>query len=115
MIYINNETSQTEIEWAEDLIDLTKPLSGRIELSVKLKIGPSKIPPKNVSLMVLGGNGDVAYKSMDTNFNEKMNIGFRTNKLKNGNYKIYFIAEIFDRGKASYISTSLIPVSIYNK
>ena len=115
VVYISNEISETEIDWADDLIDLTKPLSGRIELGVTLKTGVSKIPPKVISLVVTDSSGDIAYRSNDSNFSEKMKIGFRTQNVKNGNYNIHFISEVFERGKTRYISTNSIPVSIYNR
>lgn len=115
IIYISNNLSEAEIDWAPDLMDLTKPLSGRIELSVSLKTGVSKIPPKNLSFIVTDNSGNIAYRSSENNFNEKMTIGFRTNKVQNGNYTLYFLAEVYEKGKTRYISTSSVPVSIYNK
>lgn len=114
-LYVNNNFSEVEIDWATDLIDLSKPLNGRIELAIELKTGKTNIPPKNISFIVTDNSGNIAYRSSENNFNEKMWIDFRTSNVANGNYAIYFLAEVYEKGKSRYISTSSLPISVYNK
>ncbi|MBC7427802.1 MAG: hypothetical protein H7336_04260 [Bacteriovorax sp.] len=114
-VFIANKISELSIEWSGDLIDLSKPLSGRIILGLVVKTGDSKIPPKNISLIVRNEAGDVVYQNGTTNWAEKMLMGFRTGNIPNGSYRLYFIAEVISSGINQLISTDAKNIQINNK
>ncbi|MBY0414610.1 MAG: C1 family peptidase [Bdellovibrionales bacterium] len=113
-VYIANNLSEIEVNWGADLIDLSKPLSGRIELSLVVKTGASKVPPKNISFIVKNEKGDIIYRSNTQASQEKMKLGFRTGNVPNGKYSIYYIAESFSAGKSEFTSTEQKNIVIKN-
>lgn len=113
-IYVANKPSEVTIAWGDDLIDLSKPLQGRIELSLTINTGSTGIPPKNINFVVSNLNGEVVYRSNTQNWNEKMRQGFRTGNVKNGKYQIYFAAERVSAGKSDYTSTDMKTIEIKN-
>ncbi|MBC7712361.1 MAG: hypothetical protein H7177_03425 [Rhizobacter sp.] len=113
-VYVANKESELVINWSDDLIDLSKPLSGQIVLALDVKLAESKIPPKNIGLIVRNEAGDIVYRNGTTNWAEKMLMGFRTRNVPNGRYELYFIAEVFSGGVSRIISTEAKQISILN-
>lgn len=113
-VYVGNKTSDLTIGWGDDLMDLSKPLKGRIELSLAVNTGESKNPPKNINFIVSAENGDIVYRSNTQSWSEKMLQGFRTPNVKNGKYQIYFAAERFSAGKSDYTATEMKTIEIKN-
>lgn len=114
-IYISNQIPDLELNWGEMEIDLTKPISGRIELPLIVKLGESKIPPKRIGLMIKDETGDIIYRNWGSDWAELMKIGFRTPNLKNGTYNAFFIAEIGSLEATRYVSTESKKLVIFNR
>lgn len=113
-IYISNQPSEVTIDWRDDLIDLTKPLSGRIVLSLDVNTGTSRLAPQSIGLILRNTSGEIVYSYNTKNWAEKMQIGFRTGNVPNGSYSIYFIAKVFAAGESAIISTESKNITINN-
>jgi len=89
---IINHEPQTSITFsgAED-VDLSRPQSGRIEFNIDVKAHP--VVPQKVTFMVEDLNGKVMLKRVTDEVVEQMRLGFRTNAIPNGKYRIYYKAE----------------------
>lgn len=114
-VYISNHPNEVSIDWGGDLIDLTKPLSGRIVLSLDVSTGESHVPPKEVGMILRNEAGDVVYRYNTVNWAEKMQMGFRTGNVPNGKYSLHFIAKVYSRGEVEIISTDAKSITIQNK
>lgn len=114
-LYISNNEPDVELEWGDLNIDLSRPLSGRIELPLKIKLGDSKIPPKKIGLMLKDQSGEIVYRNWGDSWSELMKMGLRTANVKNGTYSAYFIAEVGSTQAAKYISTEAKQLVILNK
>ena len=114
-VYVANNPNDISINWGDDLIDLNKPLSDRVVLSLDVKMGENQVPPRKVGLILRNEAGDVAYRYVTSNWSEKMQIGFRTGNVVNGKYKLYFIAEVYSKAEVEIISTDSRVITISNK
>jgi hypothetical protein len=114
-IYIANLPSKLAIEWGEDIIDLSRPVSGRIVLSLNIDEGFLQVPPKKVGMIIRDLEGNIVYRNYTNQWSEKMQMGLRTGNLPNGKYSIYFIAEVYSAGKGSFIATTKKEMTIFNK
>lgn len=114
-IYIANHQSDLKINWGSDLIDLSKPLSGRVEFSLVIDLGEAKIPPRSISLIIRNEIGELVYKDTSKNWATKMLMGFRTPHLPDGIYQIFYVAEKISAGKFEYASTDIKTIEIKNE
>lgn len=114
-VFISNKPNDLNLNWGGDLIDLSKPLSGRIVLSLDVNTGENKLPPKKIGLILRNETGEIVYRNNTTNWAEKMQMGFRTGNVPNGKYSIYFIAEVFSLKATEIISTEAKTITIVNK
>ncbi len=113
--YILNEASDLRLDWGELEIDLSKPVSGRIEFPLIIKLGESKIPPRKIGLMVKNESGEIVYRSWGNSWADIMKVGFRTANVKNGAYEVYFVAEVGSFDATKFVSTDLKKLVILNK
>ena len=113
-VYISNHSNELAIDWGDDLIDLSRPLAGRVILSVNLKMGASKLPPKYVGIVLRNAVGDVVYRNNNNNWAEKMLVSFRTGNVPNGHYSVYFVAESVSSGSSAILSTDSKTITIKN-
>lgn len=113
-IYVANKPSEISIDWGDDLIDLSRPIKGRVELSLKVDVGSSHIPPRNLSFIVTNESGEEVYVATSRNWSEKMLQGFRTGNVPNGKYYIHFAAERFSAGKIDFSATDMKTIEIKN-
>ncbi len=114
-VYIANRPSEVSIDWGGDLIDLSKPLFDRVVFSLDVNTGETHIPPQSVGMILRNETGDIVHRYFTTNWTDKMKVGFRTAKVPNGNYNIYFIANTYSKGEVEIISTDAKKIMIQNK
>jgi C1A family cysteine protease len=112
--YISNNPSDTTIAWGVDRFDITKPIKGRVEFALKLKLGAAQIPVKKIKLYVANQEGDIVYRNETNVTLTEMIFGFRTGNVKNGKYDIYFTAEVPEGNHVKQISTDVREIEIAN-
>ncbi|MEA9357972.1 C1 family peptidase [Bacteriovorax sp. PP10] len=87
-----NHEPQTTISFAGVRgVDLKKPQKGRIEFDIDVKAAP--VIPQRVTFIIEDSTGKVIVKRVTDQVVEHMRLGFRTNTIANGSYKIYYTAE----------------------
>lgn len=91
LLVVNNTPNSTITFKGIRGVDLSKPQKGRIEFDIDIKISP--VVPKLVTFYVEDENGKIVASRLTDEVVEHMRLGFRTNTLPNGNYKIYYVAE----------------------
>ncbi|MBC7540378.1 MAG: hypothetical protein H7177_12160, partial [Rhizobacter sp.] len=72
-------------------VDLSKPQKDRIEFDIDINASP--VIPQRVTFYVEDSSGKIVATRLTTQVVEHMRLGFRTNTIPNGNYKIYYVAE----------------------
>ena len=98
---VNAEPQTTLIFKGADGIDLSKPQKERIEFEIDVKASP--VIPQKVTFIVEDISGKIVSKRVTDQVVEHMKLGFRTNTIPNGTYKIYYTAETPFNGKVSTV------------
>lgn len=87
-----NHEPQSTIKFAGSKgVDLSKPQTGRIEFDIDINASP--VIPQRVIFYVEDSSGKIVATRLNTQVVEHMRLGFRTNTIPNGSYKIYYVAE----------------------
>ena len=114
LIYVANQISETVLEWGDVVLDPMRPLKGRVEFILLVKIPSTAIPPKKITFIVENEKGITVYQNSTHHWAEKMIIGFRTPNVPNGKYLIYFSAETDSANETKFSSTDKKMISIKN-
>lgn len=101
-----NHEPQTSISFAGARgVDLKKPQKDRIEFDIDVKASP--VIPQKVTFIVEDSTGKIIVKRVTDQVVEHMRLGFRTNTIANGSYKIYYIAETPFNGSMSQAKSNV--------
>jgi hypothetical protein len=94
-------------------LDLTKPVKGRPEFTVKTKTS-SAVPLQYVEFRVLDSNGNIVSRKGNGYVLSDMKMGWRSNTVPNGNYSILFHGEITVNGKVYGVDSPAIKIAVKN-
>lgn len=92
--------------------DLSKPIKGRPEFIVKAKT--SSVPFQYVEFRVLDSNGKIVSRKGNEYVLEKMQMGWRSNSVPNGDYSVLFHGELNVAGKLLSVDSPAVKISIKN-
>lgn len=97
---------------AHDNVDLSKPVSGRLEFDVTVDSHPIQL--QKIDFMVTKLDGTVVTKRTTEVVLNKMLLGFRFNSIPNGDYLIFFRGYLPASGENYFVDSDKIKVTNKN-
>lgn len=91
-------------------VDLSAPLSGRLEFLVTS--GGGSVPMQTLEFRVLNESGKIVSSKSTSYVLEKMKLGWRTITVPNGQYKILFHGETKYKGTVYSVDTPAVSVTV---
>jgi C1A family cysteine protease len=112
--FVLNSVPKMEISFtAAPGVDLGQPVKDRPEFLVTTK--SSSVPLQYVEFRVFDSNGKLVSRKGNEYVLEKMQMGWRSNTVPDGNYSILFHGEITFNGKIYSVDSPAVKIVVKNK
>jgi C1A family cysteine protease len=108
---LNSEPSLALTFKAANNLDLSKPVKARIEFLLSLSSSP--VPMSSIEFHILDASGEETIKSSEVVV-DQMKVGWRTNLVPNGFYKVWMVGKIKTTNQEFVVKTPTQNIQVLN-
>jgi len=113
-IFLVNKESPMNIAFSGDGVDLSKPVSDRLEFKLKIESGVAPLGRIVFHAKRIDAGFDYEYKKETNMVLKEMSMGWRSTAVANGNYEIWFSGEQRVKGALNQVESQRLKISVNN-